>query len=101
MVFDIAHVSGAWGLAIVLIVLWTIPWKGYALWLAAKNDHPKWFIALLIVNTFAILEIIYIFAVARKGVKKPKEDSGAQTTGGKAAEYTKHETVRVYSESEK
>ena len=66
MVFDLAHVSGMWGIALVAIILWTIPWKGYALWLAAKNDQPKWFIVLLVVNTFAILEIIYIFVIRRK-----------------------------------
>ena len=48
-------------LFIFLTLLWTIPWKGVALWKAAKNGHKKWFIALLILNTFAILEIIYIF----------------------------------------
>jgi len=44
-----------------LIILWAIPWKGVALWRAARNRHKKWFIALLLVNTMAILEIIYIF----------------------------------------
>ncbi len=46
---------------LLLILLWTIPWKGVALWKAAKNSHKKWFIALLLINTLAILEIIYIF----------------------------------------
>jgi hypothetical protein len=44
-----------------LIALWTLPWKGVALWKAAKNSHKWWFIILLVVNTLAILEIIYIF----------------------------------------
>jgi len=44
-----------------LIILWAIPWKGVALWKAARNSHKKWFIALLLLNTMAILEIIYIF----------------------------------------
>ena len=47
-------------------VLWSIPWKGVALWKAARLSHKKWFIVLLIVNTFAILEIIYIFFIATK-----------------------------------
>ena len=55
---------------VVFIILWTLPWKGYALWLAARNDHKKWFIALLIVNSLAILDIIYIFAIGRKAEKK-------------------------------
>ena len=46
---------------IYLILAWTIPWKGVALWKAAKNHHKGWFVALLLLNTLAILEIIYIF----------------------------------------
>ena len=46
---------------LLLILVWTLPWKGIALWKAAKNNHKKWFIVLLLVNTLAILEIIYIF----------------------------------------
>ena len=51
---------------IVLIVLWVLPWKGVALWKAAKNGSKKWFIALLILNTLGILEILYIFIFGKK-----------------------------------
>lgn len=54
---------------IILLALWTIPWKGVALWKAARLKQKTWFIVLLLVNTLAILEIIYIFAVARKKEK--------------------------------
>jgi len=49
-----------------LLILWVLPWKGYALWRSARNNHQKWFIILLVVNTFAILDIIYIFLVDKK-----------------------------------
>lgn len=45
----------------VFLVLWTLPWKGVALWKAAGQKEKKWFIALLVLNTAAILEILYIF----------------------------------------
>jgi len=48
------------------LIVWTIPWKGAALWKAARNKDLFWFIALLILNTAAILEIIYIFAFSKK-----------------------------------
>lgn len=51
---------------IALVVLWSIPWKGVALWKAAQLSHKKWFIVLLLANTLGILEIFYIFFVARK-----------------------------------
>ncbi|TAJ13987.1 hypothetical protein EPO56_02600 [Patescibacteria group bacterium] len=68
---------GSWNFWIFLLILWTLPWKGYALWLAAKNNHPRWFIALFLLNTVAILEIIYIFAIGRKD---RQESLGTTTT---------------------
>ena len=58
---------------VVILALWTLPWKGVALWKAANLNQRNWFIILLIVNTVAILEIIYIFAVARPREKKSGE----------------------------
>jgi len=49
-----------------LAVVWSLAWKGIALWRAARNSHLVWFIVLLIVNTLAILKIIYIFAFSQK-----------------------------------
>ncbi len=51
---------------IVLLSLWTIPWKGYALWMAARKSDKWWFIALLVINTMAILEILYIFWFSKR-----------------------------------
>jgi len=51
---------------ILLAVVWALPWKGVALWRAAGNKHLWWFVALFLLNTLAILEIIYIFAFSRK-----------------------------------
>lgn len=53
-------------LIITLISLWTLPWKGWALWLAARRGERWWFIALLLINTLAVLEIIYIFGIAKR-----------------------------------
>ena len=51
---------------LVVITLWSMPWKGVALWKAAQLSHKKWFIILLLVNTLGILDIVYIRFVARK-----------------------------------
>lgn len=50
----------------VAIALWTIPWKGWALWKAAKRNEPWWFVIILVLNTVGILEIIYIFFVTKR-----------------------------------
>ncbi len=50
---------------LVLIILWSLPWKGVALWKAARNNQPAWFVALIIINTVGILEITYLFFFQR------------------------------------
>jgi hypothetical protein len=51
--------------AFIIVVLWAIVWKGLALWHAARRGQYWWFIILAVVNTFGILEIIYLFFVAK------------------------------------
>lgn len=45
---------------VLVVVLWTIILKGYALWNAARGNQKRWFIAILVINTMGILEIIYL-----------------------------------------
>ena len=58
---------------VLILALWTIPWKLYAVWTAVKNNHKGWFFALLILNTIGILEIYYIFYVAKKSWPEVKK----------------------------
>lgn len=60
---------------IIPIVIWSIPWKGVALWKSAKNDHLGWFIALLIINSLAILDILYIFIFSKMGMEKEQQQN--------------------------
>lgn len=53
-------------LILVLALLWSLPWKGVALWKAGRNNSIPWFIVLLLVNTLGILEILYIFVLGKK-----------------------------------
>ncbi|MDP3696960.1 MAG: DUF5652 family protein [Candidatus Taylorbacteria bacterium] len=56
------------GLAMLALVVWTLYWKYQALWYAAKHDHKWWFIALLVINTAGILEILYLYVFSKKMV---------------------------------
>ena len=58
---------------ILVAIAWSLPWKGIALWKAARKKHLTWFIILLIINTLAILEILYIFWFSEFGEKKLKK----------------------------
>jgi len=44
----------------VPLLLWSLTWKGIALWYAAKRDEKVWFGVLLILNTMGIVEILYL-----------------------------------------
>lgn len=45
---------------VAALVVWSVLWKGFALWHAARNGQRNWFIALLVVNTIGILEMVYL-----------------------------------------
>ena len=48
-----------------LLLLWSIFWKGLALWHSGRRGQVWWFVILIVVNTVGILEIIYLFAVIK------------------------------------
>lgn len=50
-----------------LLIAWSIIWKGTALWHAARNRQLVWYVALLIVNTVGLLEIVYLIFFRKKG----------------------------------
>lgn len=50
---------------IYTVILWSLMWKGLALWRAARLQQKNWFIAILILNTLGLLEIIYLFRFAK------------------------------------
>lgn len=58
---------------LILIGLWTLPWKAIALWKASQRKQKIWFIAFLLLNTVGILEILYIF-VFSKTKKQPTQE---------------------------
>jgi hypothetical protein len=55
---------------VYVLFIWEIVWKGIALWRAAHLNQRNWFIVILVlvlvINTFGILEIIYLFYFAKK-----------------------------------
>ena len=61
---------------LLLILVWSLPWKGVALWKAARLYNKGWFIALLVVNSLALLDIFYIFFVAPKQERAWQSEEG-------------------------
>lgn len=61
----LAEWVGANPLLIALAIVWTLTWKGFALWKSAELRQKYWFIVILLINTLGVLEIIYLFFIAR------------------------------------
>jgi hypothetical protein len=78
MPLGMGFLFGAGGIFMLAAIVWTIYWKGRALWLAAKRNERCWFIALLIINTLGILEILYIYIFSKKQ-KENKEEQATPT----------------------
>ncbi len=62
----IGFFAGIGGVIFALLILWSVIWKGLALWRAAREGSKGWFVALLIVNTLGVLEILYLYVFSKK-----------------------------------
>ncbi len=52
-------------IAFVLLNIWTLVWKGLALWKAGQLKQKVWFVLLLVINTMGLLEIAYVFFLSK------------------------------------
>jgi len=73
--FSTFFTLGIWSY-IALLVLWSLFWKGWALWVSARQGQKGWFISLLVINTFGVLEIIYLLFIARVFSQEKQEKVG-------------------------
>ncbi len=51
---------------LIVLIVWSFIWKGLALWHASRNEEKYWFVAVLILNTVGILEILYLFIFSKQ-----------------------------------
>jgi hypothetical protein len=59
----------------IILIVWSLIWKGIALWKAARAEDKVWYILLLIINTLGLLEILYIFVFSRREMTPVKDES--------------------------
>ena len=59
----------------VILIIWSLAWKGIALWKCGRQNQLVWFIFILIFNTVGILPIVYLlfFQKSKKTAKKKKK----------------------------
>ena len=71
VIADYLGVSVVVATILMLIILaWSLVWKGLALWKSSRKKSIIWFIVFLVVNTVGILEILYIFVFSKMGLNK-------------------------------
>lgn len=51
-----------------LLLVWSLFWKGIALWRAARLSEKVWFLVLFLINSLGILEILYLLLSKDKNV---------------------------------
>ena len=76
--YPVFALSPGMKLVLVVLIIWSLIWKGVALWKAARNSQTAWYVVMLIVNTVGILEIIYIFGFSKKGQRTLPPAAGQQ-----------------------
>ncbi len=73
--FLLGMFSGSGGSALlILLVIWSLIWKGLALWKSARQGSKAWYVVLLIINTLGILEILYIYVFSKKKAGQPMDE---------------------------
>lgn len=50
----------------IILIIWSLIWKGLALWKAARKGEKFWFIIFLVLNTVGIFEILYLYFLPEK-----------------------------------
>jgi hypothetical protein len=55
-----------------VLLVWTIVWKGLAMWRAARRGDKVWYIVFLVVNLLGIPEIIYLVVTKNKACCVPE-----------------------------
>jgi methionyl-tRNA synthetase len=58
---------------VTIIIAWILLWKGLALWKSAKRNSPTWFVALLVINTIGIFEILYYYLFSEMKFENTKD----------------------------
>lgn len=53
-------------LVVFVVAIGSFILKAYALWTSARRGEQGWFIALLLINTMGILELVYLYFVVGK-----------------------------------
>lgn len=75
MAMGVNEVSVALGIhpvVLLIVLVWTLIWKGIGLWKSGRNNQLYWFVALFVLNTLGVLPIVYLLWFQKKGKSEKK-----------------------------
>ncbi len=55
---------------LVLVEVWDLIWKSFALWRAARNKDVFWFVLLILINSAGLLPAFYLFYISKTPPKR-------------------------------
>ena len=58
--------DSGWMAVVILLAIWSLVWKGMALWKSVRHAHKVWFVVLLVTNTVGILDILYFYVFSKR-----------------------------------
>ncbi len=59
-----------WTYLLIPAIIWSLFWKGWALWVAGNRKEKVWFVVLFLLNTLGVLDIIYLLLRRKKRESK-------------------------------
>ncbi len=87
LLFDIYQRPFWFIIALLIVGVWTLIWKGIGLWYSAKHQQKGWFITILIIDSLGLLPIIYLLWF------KPEEKEESEEIG--TVKRTKRKRTRI------
>jgi len=58
----------------LLILIWSLVWKGLALWRAARKGDKTWYVVILLINLLGLESIVYLLVTKGEEKKDPKDN---------------------------
>ena len=73
LLFDVYQQPFWFIVALLMVGIWSLVWKGIGLWYAAKHQQRRWFITILIIDALGLLPIIYLLWFKPEEKEEPEE----------------------------
>jgi hypothetical protein len=75
--------SALFAIVFTAVALWSLLWKGLALWRSSQKKSKVWFVIILVFNTAGLIPILYLIFTKNPNRKKKDLDENKVLTKSK------------------